>query len=463
MNTLILTSILGLLCMVLEIFNLRKLIIPTLIAGLCAVFYVNYTGWDFTGPVSVGGISMAHMVISDHFGTGFSALAIVLTGLIVLQASAYYQNEQHHLSDYLSIFIFILCGTLVLFSFNNMAMLFLGIEIVSISLYIMAGSKRFDVRSNEAGFKYFLTGSFASGFLLFGIALVYGASGSFELAKIAEYASGETISPLFYTGCILLISAMLFKVAAAPFHYWSPDVYEGSPALVTALMSTLVKVSMFAAFYRLMQHGLLGSYAYTTPILVWVAAATMILGNLTALFQENFKRLLAYSGISHAGYMLLGILSIPAQSDSSLLFYACAYSIASIGVFAVSIPVFAAQKNEQLSAFNGLGKRNPLLAGLLTICMLSVAGIPPMAGFLAKYYIFSQAFKGEFFALTLLAIINSIIAVYYYLRVVVVMYSKEPNETEVKPALVYWIVLAICVFVTLWLGIFPGNLTTLIG
>ncbi|MFA6259923.1 MAG: NADH-quinone oxidoreductase subunit N [Bacteroidia bacterium] len=463
MNTLILTTILGLLCMVMEIFNLRKLLVPVLIAGLCAVFYVNYTGWELLAPVSVGGINMDHMMQVDHFSMAFSALSIFLTAMIILMGSDFYRNEQHHLSDYLSIIVFILCGTLVLFSFNNLAMLFLGIEIVSISLYIMAGSKRFDLRSNEAGFKYFLMGAFASGFLLFGIALVYGSTGSFELAKISTYVEDGNLSPLFYAGCLLIIIALLFKVAAVPFHFWSPDVYEGSPALVTALMSTLVKVSLFAAFYRLLENGFFGAYAFTTPILMWVTAATLILGNLTALFQENFKRMLAYSGISHAGYMLMGVMSMPAQSESALFFYASAYAIASIGVFAVAIPVFLAQRNEGVNAFNGLGKRNPLLAALLTICMLSVAGIPPFAGFLAKYYIFSQAFQSEMFGITLLAVITSIIAVYYYFRVIVAMYTKEPNDTEVKPAPVYWIVLWICVALSIVLGIFPDSLMQLLS
>jgi NADH-quinone oxidoreductase subunit N len=449
--------------MVMEIFNLRKLLVPVLIAGLCAVFYVNYTGWELLAPVSVGGINMDHMMQVDHFSMAFSALSIFLTAMIILMGSDFYRNEQHHLSDYLSIIVFILCGTLVLFSFNNLAMLFLGIEIVSISLYIMAGSKRFDLRSNEAGFKYFLMGAFASGFLLFGIALVYGSTGSFELAKISTYVEDGNLSPLFYAGCLLIIIALLFKVAAVPFHFWSPDVYEGSPALVTALMSTLVKVSLFAAFYRLLENGFFGAYAFTTPILMWVTAATLILGNLTALFQENFKRMLAYSGISHAGYMLMGVMSMPAQSESALFFYASAYAIASIGVFAVAIPVFLAQRNEGVNAFNGLGKRNPLLAALLTICMLSVAGIPPFAGFLAKYYIFSQAFQSEMFGITLLAVITSIIAVYYYFRVIVAMYTKEPNDTEVKPAPVYWIVLWICVALSIVLGIFPDSLMQLLS
>jgi len=260
----------------------------------------------------------------------------------------------------------------------------------------------------------------------------------------------------------MVIMALLFKVAAVPFHFWSPDVYEGSPALVTAMMSTLVKVSMFATFYRLMSIGFFGVYNYTTPILVIVAGATIVLGNLTALFQTNFKRLLAYSGIAHAGYMLMAILSVPSNAASSLLYYGTAYAIASIGVFAVAIPVFLIQKDETIDAFNGLGKKNPLLAGILTMCMLSLSGIPPFAGFLAKYYIFSEAFQNGFITLTVIAIITSIIAVYYYFKIILAMYTREPNQNEIKPSLMYWLVIVICVVLSLVLGIFPGALTGLL-
>lgn len=462
MNTLIYTTVLGLLCMIAEVFNLRKLLIPLVIFGLTGIFYVNYTDWNQTGDLVLKGINMSHMMTVDHFSVAFSAFAIFITMLILILAADYYKNEQNHLSDYLSIIVFILCGTLVLFSFNNLAMLFLGIEIVSISLYIMAGSRRFDLRSNEAGFKYFIMGSFASGFLLFGIALVYGASGSFQLNSISDYAMSGATSPMFYVGCLLMIMAMLFKVAAVPFHFWSPDVYEGSPALVTALMSTLVKVSMFAAFYRLMNLGFLGAYNHTGPILVIVSASTIILGNLTALFQTNFKRLLAYSGIAHAGYMLMAILSIPSQASSALFYYGCAYAIASVGVFAIAIPVFVSQRSENIDAFNGLGKKNPLLAGILTMLMLSLSGIPPFAGFLAKYYIFSEAFKNGYGTLTIIAIITSIIAVYYYFKVILAMYTKEPNGNEVKPSEMYWLVMVLCVLLSLILGLFPGSLTHLL-
>lgn len=462
MNTLIYTTALGLFCMMAEVLNLRKIIIPVILLGLAAIFYVNLTDWNHSGDVTVYGINMSHMVKIDHFSVAFGGLTIFLGALIFILSHDYYKTQQNHLSDYMSILVFILCGALILFSFNNMAMLFLGIEIVSISLYILAGSRRFDLRSNEAGFKYFLMGSFASGFLLLGIALVYGTSGSFTMNQIAAYAMSGTISPLFYLGMLLMMMAMLFKVAAVPFHFWSPDVYEGAPVLITALMSTLVKVAVFAAFYRLLQFGFMGTFDYAETILSIVAAATIITGNLVALSQQNFKRLLAYSGISHAGYMLLTLLSVRGDASAALFFYAAAYSLATLGAFALAIPVFAAMRSENVEAFNGLNKKNPLMAALLTMSMLSLAGIPPFAGFLGKYYIFSEAVKNGFVAITLIAIINSMIGVYYYFKIVLVMYTKPANENNPEPTQAYWLVGIVCVALGLIIGLAPDALMNLL-
>lgn len=458
MNTLIYTSILGLICLALEILNLRRVLVTFVLLGLAGIFLVNGQEWAHTGPVMIGGLNMAHMMQVDHFSVAFSGVAIFITALIVALTSDFYQKETHHLSDYLAILLFVLCGALILFSYANLVMLFLGIEIVSISLYIMAGSRKNDIRSNEAGFKYFLMGSFASGILLFGLALMYGASQSFELEKIAAYAVTSGMeSAMFKIGALMAITALLFKVAAVPFHFWSPDVYEGSPSLVTAFMSTLVKVAMFAAFYKLMAAGLSGIHGYTDEILMIVATATMVIGNLVALTQYNFKRLLAYSGISHAGYMLLAILSIKTNSSSALLFYGAAYALATIGAFAVAIPVFEQRESEDVDAFNGLGKSNPWMAALLTMSMLSLAGIPPLAGFLGKYYIFSEAIRNGFVWLTVVAVLASIIGVYYYFKVILAMYTKpaaEGSTLNIPP--VYLLVVLLCVGLSLLLGVWPG-------
>ncbi|MEO6131072.1 MAG: NADH-quinone oxidoreductase subunit N [Saprospiraceae bacterium] len=462
MNTILYTSCLGMFCLVAEILNLRKLLVPVIIAGLAVIFFINTLDWVQSAPVIIGGMDMSRMMRIDHFSIAFSGLAIFTAALIFALSADFYKDEPQHLSDYLAILLFILTGTLILFSFWNLVMLFLGIEIVSISLYIMAGSRRFDIRSNEAGFKYFLMGSFASGILLFGIALIYGASGSFELDKIATYVSAGTITPMFMIGTLLVTFSFLFKVAAVPFHFWSPDVYEGSPSLVTATMATLVKVSFFAAFYRLMVHGLAGVHDYTGDIIVIVAGATMIIGNLIALTQDNFKRLLAYSGISHAGYMLLAILSLQMNSSSALIFYGTSYVLATIGAFAVAISVFASMKYESISAFNGLGKKNPFMAAMLTLSMLSLAGIPPLAGFLGKYYIFSEAIKNGYFWLTMIAIVASIIGVYYYFKVILAMYTQEADDVPVKPTPLYLMVMIVCVILSLVLGVYPGVFTHII-
>ena len=452
MNTLIYTSILGLLCMVVEIFDFRKILVPMIILGLATIFYINIEDWNHVQ------FFYNNMLRADNYSVAFSGLAIVISAFVFVLSSDFYKDDSKHISDYLAILVFVLCGALIMFSFWNMAMLFLGIEILSISLYIMAGSKRFDVRSNEAGFKYFLMGSFASGFLLFGIALIYGATRSFHLANIAAYVTAGNISPIFYVGMTMMLVAMLFKVAAVPFHFWSPDVYEGAPALVTTLMSTLVKIAAFGAFYRLFYVCFLDTLGSINLILAIVTAATIILGNLTALSQINFKRLLAYSGISHAGYLLLALISMKGGTANAIFYYSSGYAIATIGAFAVAILVFKAMKNENIDAFNGLGKKNPLLAAALTMSMLSLAGIPPFAGFLGKYYIFSEAIKNGQIALTFIAVLNSIIGVYYYFKVILAMYTKPADETEVSGNVSYYVIISVCLLLSVLLGIFPGVL-----
>lgn len=464
MQTLLYTSVLGLLCLALEMLDLRKVLVPFVLAGLAVIFCINYMEWDHHGDVVLSGINMANMVSVTHFSVAFSGVGIVLTALIVGLSGDFYKNEKHHLSDYLAIIIFILCGALILFTYSNLVMLFLGIEIVSISLYILAGSRKSDVRSNEAGFKYFLMGSFASAILLFGIAFMYGASNTFELDKLAAYSvQFGNGSAMFKIGALMTMVALMFKVAAVPFHFWSPDVYEGSPSLVTAFMSTMVKVSFFAAFYKMMAFAMAGILDYTNEILMISAAATMILGNVVALTQHNFKRLLAYSGISHAGYMLLAILSVRTDSSSALFYYGTVYALATIGAFAIAIPVFQARQNEDVDAFNGLGKSNPWMAVLLTMCMLSLAGIPPLAGFLGKYYIFSEAIQNKLISLTVLAVLTSIVGVYYYFKVILAMYVK-PADEQATPTfpLMYRIVAFVCVGLSLLLGLWPALLVNLL-
>jgi NADH-quinone oxidoreductase subunit N len=460
MNTLIYTACLGLFGLLAEIFNLRKYLIPIMVLGLAVIFSLNLQTWNHPESHFNG------MLTDSNFSTAFSGLAIFIMLIILILAGDFYtsSDDEKHISDYMAILIFTLCGAFMMFSFANMAMLFLGIETLSISLYVMAGSRRFEVKSNEAGFKYFLMGSCASAFLLFGIALILGVTGTFSIDGIGVYmrAHADQLDPLFIVGMLLMIFAMLFKVSAAPFHFWAPDVYEGAPSLITALMSTLVKIAAFAAFYKLLSVCFVFALGKAEIILTVSCAATLLIGNLVALTQDNFKRLLAYSGISHAGYMLLAIISLQGSTDSALFLYSAGYAVASLAAFAIAITVFKATGTESISGFNGLGKKNPMLAVGLTMAMLSLAGIPPFAGFFGKYFIFSEAMRNGYQNLVFLAIISSIIGVFYYMKVIVAMYSKPANEYEVKPTFSYQLVILFCILLSIFMGIFPGLFTKLL-
>ncbi len=456
MNTLIYTSALGLLCMLAEMANLRKLILPIAVLGLCVIFGFNVADWGKNAGF------YHNMVVIDNYSVAFSGLLLLLGIFITLLAGNFYKNEESKISDYLAIIIFTLSGALALVSFGNMAMFFLGIEVLSISLYILAGSKKKELRSNEAGMKYFLMGSFASGILLFGIALIYGETGSFDLGQIAAYTAAVHPSVLFTLGVGMILVGMLFKVSAAPFHFWAPDVYEGSPTLTTAFMATVAKIAAFAAFYRLFSSCFIVSIPSYAWVLSAVAVLTIIIGNFTALNQDSFKRMLAFSGISHAGYLLLGILSLYGNTANAVFFYSVAYGISSIAAFSIAIVVAQNTGSEKIEAFNGLGKKKPMLAAALTIAMLSMAGIPPFAGFFGKYFIFSEAIRNGHLGLTIVAVINSIVGVYYYMKVVLAMYTKDSNEPVIKLKPAYSLVIAVCVALILLLGIFPSLLSNLL-
>lgn len=460
MNTLIYTSLLGIGCMLAEVFNLRKVVLPLCIIGLLAILGLNYLNLDFSlysGP-------SFNMVVVDTFSMAFSSLLILLTILIIALSGNFYKAEGTKLSDYLSIIVFTLCGAIALVSFGNMAMFFLGLEVLSISLYILAGSKRKDVRSNEAGMKYFLMGSFASGILLFGIALIYGETGTFDILAIGDYVHSNHASILFYIGAGLILIALLFKVSAVPFHFWAPDVYDGSPTLITLLMATVAKIAAFAAFYRLFSICFPSTFMLYGPVLSVVTILTITVGNFTALNQDSFKRMLAFSGISNAGYLMMGITSLTGGTSNAIFYYALAYGVASIAAFAVAILVFKNVGSDKITAFNGLGKKNPLLAAALTIAMLSMGGIPPLAGFFGKYYIFSEAIREGHIVLTIIAVINSIVSIYYYFKVMMAMYTKSSDEgsASFEVPMTYAIVIGLSVLLMLVAGIFPQWFSQLI-
>jgi NADH-quinone oxidoreductase subunit N len=456
MKALTYTSFLGIACLVLEIFNLRKVAVPFVLLSLAVIFGLNATEWNSHQ-------SFYHdMLRSDNFALAFTGLLIVITFLLVCMSSNFFRSEESKLADYISIILFTLSGAIAMVSFANLAMFFIGLEILSISLYVLAGSKKKDIRSNEAAMKYFLMGSFASGILLFGIALVYGASGSFNLSEIAAYAASGHVDAIFQVGVVMILIAMLFKVSAAPFHFWAPDVYDGSPTLITVMMATLAKVAALAAFYRLFSVCFTGSFPVFAWVLSIVAALTMVIGNLTALGQDSFKRMLAFSGISHAGYMLLAIITLYNNTPNSLFFYATAYSFASIGAFAIAIIVMRNMKSEKIEAFNGLGKKSPLLAFTLTVLMLSMAGIPPMAGFFGKYYVFLDAIRNQHLGLVIVAVVTSAISVYYYFKVILAMWTQDSDGEAFSADFPYTFVSVVCLVASLVLGVFPSLIASLL-
>jgi len=457
LNTLIALGSLGILVLLLEVFGARRMIIPTTIIGLLATLSISLGGfYTESGPSSF----FNNTIIEDRFSLGFSSLFIVLTIFIVLMSADFYNKERRKLSDFITIKLLLLFAGVAMVSFGNLATYFVGIEILSISLYILAASRPKNIDSNEAGMKYFLMGAFASGFLLFGIALIYGATGSFDTNVIYQAEINQDFATWFYLGIIMVSVAMFFKIAAVPFHLWAPDVYQGSPALSTALMSTLAKVIAIGGFYRLIESIYPNFANGFVMILLSVSILSMTVGNIMALRQTNVKRMLAFSGISHAGFMLMALLAIP-DGANNLLYYASAYATAGIAAFAVIIAVTKDKDNQEIKLFNGFGRKNPILALTLTLALLSMAGIPILAGFFGKVFLFGQMFYLGYTTLVIIAVINSIVSVGYYFKLILAMYTKESTEEVYSAPLVYKTVAVIAIIINLTIGLFPSLILVL--
>ncbi|SEM01642.1 NADH dehydrogenase subunit N [bacterium A37T11] len=455
MSAIITLSLLAVLLLYLGLFKAKKALLPVSLLGLLAAIVLYSIQWDTDAEPLYSG-----MVLFDHFAVAFSILSLFITGLVFLLSRDYFDSISEHVAEYYALIIFSLTGALLVVSFHNLAMLFIGIEIMSVALYILVGIRKRDFSSNEAALKYFLMGAFSTGFLLFGITLIYGATGSFDLTEIKNYliANPHSISPLFYSGILLLIIGLSFKVGAAPFHFWTPDVYEGAPILITTFMSTVVKTAAFAGFLRLFLTCFVPLQDFWAPVLLVITVLTLFIGNISALAQQSFKRMLAYSSISHAGYMLFGILSIGAASAGAIFVYSAAYSIASVVAFAVLILVKRSRGSEHFEAFNGLAAKNPYLAFTLSVAMLSLAGIPLTAGFVGKFMMFSGVLANYHIVLLLLAVLNAAMGIYYYFRVIVAMYFRPADREEVTVNANYKAVLFIGALLTIAIGIFPSLL-----
>ena len=420
------------------------------ILGLILAFYVSFL------PELAFFSQYKHMFEFGPNAALFTKITLVITMLIFFLGGFAFSNHRSHQSELYALMLFSLCGGIVMFGFQNLVTLFLGIEILSIPLYVLAGSNKNDLRSNEASIKYFLMGAFATGFLLFGIALIYGSTISFDLYKIHEFSLANPKNLMFTMGAVLMLIAMAFKVSMAPFHMWSPDVYQGSPSLITAFMMSVVKIAAFYAFFRMMTIGFFGITGDWINILGVLIIITLFLANTMGLAQSNAKRMLAYSSVSHVGYLALIFFGLNSLSAYNLAFYLFAYSLATIGVMMCLIWVEKLKRETSFEAFKGLAHSEPLLAIVAAISMLSMAGIPLTAGFMGKFGIFAQAIKDTPF-LVLVAVLGSAISIAYYLRLIMVMFFPKEStfKTSERVSLTYNIVGVFIIFALIALGIFP--------
>ena len=394
----------------------------------------------------------------------FTKISIVVTILIFMIAGFAFSNHRSHQSELYALMLFSLSGGIILFSFQNLVTLFLGVEILSIPLYVLAGANKTDLRSTEASMKYLLMGAFATGFLLFGVAMIYGSVGSFDLYKIHDFGVEAQGNLMFKLGAIMMLVALAFKVSLAPLHMWSPDVYQGAPSLISVFMMTIVKISAFFGFFRLMTIAFGGIVPEWIQIIGVLVIITLILANAMGLAQSNAKRMLAYSSVSHAGYIALIFFGTSNASVYNLAFYLFAYSVATVGVFLSLIWVEKIKRETSFMAFKGLAKSEPLVAVVAAISLLSMAGVPLTAGFIGKFGIFSQAIVTNPM-IVLIAILGSAISIAYYLRPIIAMffYKETSFNTSEKVTFTYNAVAVALIAIMLSLGVYPDLFKILFG
>ena len=389
--------------------------------------------------IGVSDTAFNNMVIVDGFSTFINALLLVSGLLGVALAYGYLKRMGLERGEYYTLLLFSIVGMMLMAQAGDLIIVFLALELLSIPLYILSAFARPRADSEEAGLKYFLLGTFSSGFIVYGIALVFGATGSTSLGVIVKNAGAAGTNPLLLTvGAGLILVGLAFKVAAVPFHMWTPDVYQGAPSAVTAFMAAGAKIAGFAALLRVFALAFSALSADITPILATIAALTMIVGNVLAITQSNIKRLLAYSSIAHAGYILMAFVpygqkDVVSTSVAAGLFYLVAYAITNFGAWAVVIALEKAEgKGLELDDYAGLARKYPALAAAMAIFMLSLTGVPPTLGFVGKFYLFRAAVEGQFYLLAVIGVLTSLISAYYYLRVVVIMYMREGEPETVR-------------------------------
>ena len=428
MKAIIATTIFGVIMMFAGLVVDNKKTVVAIATALFAIL-LGVNIWELqTTSVNAPQLLFSNMLRVEHYSIWFNTVMTGCTLLYILLMGNEIRKVGTHVAEYFTLIFFILCGLYILSTYNNMLMLFIGIEILSIPQYILAGSDKRNLKSSEASLKYFLMGSFSTGILLMGITLVYGAARSFDIMTIASMLHTDALNPLALAGIMFMMIALSFKVSAAPMHMWTPDVYDGSPTPFTAFMATVVKASAFFAFLRLFQVSFNALSAHWTLILAVITAATLLVGNVTAVFQQSVKRMLAYSSIAQAGFMLFAVLAVNAIAWQGIIIYAAAYSVATIGLFAVLVKL----KDYTYDGFNGLAQKEPLLAFAATIFLFSLAGIPLTGGFMAKYYVLLAVVQqGQLMWLVIFALLMAAISVYYYFRVIIAMYFK-PGVPEMN-------------------------------
>ena len=413
------------------------------------------------------GLGFSNLLVVDGFGTYFRLLVLGIGILVVLSSYRYLDRERAETGEFHALLIFSIMGQCVMVTANDLIMIFIGLEISSIASYVMAGYLRNDKRNNEAALKYFLLGSFATGFLLYGIAIIYGITGSTQLFQIRSAMSSESVSLMAVgVAAALMFVGLCFKVSGAPFQVWAPDVYQGAPTPVSGFMATGPKAAAFAIFLRIFITAFDHVASAWTPV-VWVCAlASMTIGNFAALKQTNIKRMLAYSSIAHAGYILVALTANSEIGTASAMFYLASYALMNLGAFAVIAHVCGRhEKSVRIEDLAGLGQRQPFVAAMMTVFLLSLIGVPLTGGFFGKFYIFRAALDSHLTWLAVLGLLNSAVAAYYYLRIMVVMYMHEPGETTnnlESPGVALQAALVLPALGTFLLGIMPGAVLTFV-
>ncbi len=437
----------------------------------------NETKYSYNGYISIIGVILAflslfllkdynlsafrHMVVLDKYSLFFKGVILILTGLTIFTSMNYTIKKGIEYGEYYALILFSAVGMMFMASSTNLIMIFIALETMSISIYALAAFKK-DDRGVEGAIKYLILGSFSAGFLLLGLAFLYGATGTFDLNEIGKYISIYKefhLNSMLLLGIALVITGFLFKVSTVPFHMWTPDVYEGAPSPITGFMATGVKAAAFSAFIRILLQSFNQYLNEYSSLIAFFAVITMFGGNLIALAQTNVKRMLAYSSIAHAGYLLVGIVAGTQFSSSAMLYYLLGYGFMNIGAFSVLAALSAKEKsNSNLEDLKGIGLKYPFLGIAMSIFMFSMAGVPPTVGFFGKFYLFLSAINAKLYGLTIIAVINSAISAYYYLRVLVYMFFKESSDVipQYNLGIVFGISLAI--IGVLYFGIFPSNL-----